>query len=265
MTQSPLPIFTPPRFQSLRTIFALMLREMSTTYGRSPGGYIWVILEPVGAVVLLSLAFSMVLRAPSLGTSFVLFYATGFLPFSAFMSLNGKLTSSLRFSRSLLAYPRVTWLDAVLARYILGLLTEITVFCVVITGILLLQETRAVITIGPILTGLSMAAVVGAGVGLMNCLLNGLFPVWGRIWTIISRPLFLASGIFFLYEDMPPIAQDILWWNPVLHATGEVRRGFYPVYEASYVSYTYTFGTGAVLVLLGLILIGRHHKRIIEN
>ena len=142
------------------------------------------------------------------------------------MPTNEDSIFSLRFSRSLLAYPRVTWLDAVLARYILALLTEVTVFCIVITGILLLQETRAVITMGPILTGFSMAAVVGAGVGLTNCLLNGLFPVWGRLWSIISRPLFLASGIFFLYEDMPPLAQDILWWNPLMHATGEVRRGF---------------------------------------
>lgn len=265
MTHTPLPGFTPPRFQSLRTILALMLREMSTTYGRSPGGYLWVVLEPVAAIALLSLAFSLMLRAPSLGTSFLLFYATGFLPFGLYGSVSGKLSNALKFSRSLLAYPRVTWIDALLARFTLTLLTEVTVFCIVISGVLIFDDTRAVISIGPILTAIGMAAAVGGGVGLMNCLLGGLYPVWARIWSILSRPMFIASGIFFLYEDMPKVAQDILWWNPVLHAVGEMRRGFYPTYEASYVSLTYGYGVGGVLALLGLILLRRHHKRILEN
>ncbi|MEL6475009.1 MAG: sugar ABC transporter permease, partial [Pseudomonadota bacterium] len=32
------------RFASLRSIIALMLREMATSYGRSPGGYLWAVL-----------------------------------------------------------------------------------------------------------------------------------------------------------------------------------------------------------------------------
>lgn len=265
MTHVSLPGFKPPRFQSLRTIIALILREMSTTYGRSPGGYLWVILEPVASIALLSVAFSLMLRAPSLGTSFLLFYATGYLPFSLYNHMTGKLAHALKFSKSLLAYPRVTWVDAILARFILTLLTEITVFCIVISTILTFTDTRAVLSIEPILSAVGMAAVVGAGVGLMNCLLVGLYPVWGRIWAIVTRPMFIASGIFFTYEDMPKTVQDILWWNPVLHVVGEMRRGFYPTYEASYVSLAYSYGVGGVLVLLGLILLRRHHKRVLEN
>ena len=42
-----------PRFQMGRTVVALMLREMATTYGRSAGGYAWAILDPVLGVTLL--------------------------------------------------------------------------------------------------------------------------------------------------------------------------------------------------------------------
>ena len=68
-------------FRFVRTILALILREMSTTYGRSAGGYIWAVLEPAAGIALLAFAFSLALRAPSLGTNFALFYATGYLPF----------------------------------------------------------------------------------------------------------------------------------------------------------------------------------------
>ena len=78
---------TPPRFRPFRTIAALMLREMSTTYGQSAGGYIWAILKPVGMIVILSLVFSLMVRKPYLGTNFMLFYATGYLPYSFFIPL----------------------------------------------------------------------------------------------------------------------------------------------------------------------------------
>ena len=81
---------------------------------------------------------------------------------------------------------------------------------------------------------------------MMNCLLNGLVPIWGSIWSIVTAPLFLASGVFFLYEDMPGFAQDILWWNPIMHAVGLMRRGFYPTYEASYVSLFYGYANIAI-------------------
>ncbi|EYD70566.1 ABC transporter permease [Limimaricola hongkongensis] len=262
---STLPRFEPPRFQALRAILALVLREMGTTYGRSPGGYVWAILQPIGVLAIMSLAFSAVLRSPSLGTSFILFYATGYLPFSGYGEIQGKVSNALRFSKALLAYPRVTWIDTILARLILAVLTKVTVGCIVFAGILALVDTRASLDIGPILNAVALSACIGLGVGMMNCLLNGLVPIWSNIWGILTAPLFLASGVIFLYEDMPQFAQDILWWNPILHAVGVMRRGFYPTYEASYVSLTYGYGLGATLILLALVLLRRHHKRVLEN
>ncbi len=64
-----------PKFQTLRVIFALMVREMATRYGRSWGGYFWALAEPVGTIAILSLAFSQFIRTPALGDSFMLFYA----------------------------------------------------------------------------------------------------------------------------------------------------------------------------------------------
>ena len=262
---SALPHFEPPRFQALRSILALVLREMGSTYGRSPGGYIWAILQPIGALAVMSIAFSAILRAPSLGTSFILFYATGFLPFRGYGEIESKVSNALRYSKALLAYPRVSWLDTILARLLLATLTKVTVGCIVFIGILSFVDTRAVLDIGPILNSVFLAATIGLGVGMINCLLNGLLPIWRSIWGIFTAPLFLASGIFFLYEDMPSFAQDILWWNPLIHVVGEMRRGFYPTYEAAYVSLTYGYGLSAGLILLALIFLRRYHKRVLEN
>ena len=47
-----------------RIVMALMLREMATTYGRSAGGYLWAILEPILGIALLSVIFSLALARP---------------------------------------------------------------------------------------------------------------------------------------------------------------------------------------------------------
>lgn len=254
-----------PRFSAVRSITALMLREMGSTYGDSPGGYVWAIVQPIGMILILSLGFSLLVKAPSLGTSFILFYATGFLPYDIYNQLMKKVGGALKYSMAMLAYPRVTWLDAIMARFALNTLTLSTVFCIVITGILMVIETRTVISIQPILVGLLLCALLGAGVGMVNCLLAGLFPVWQIIWKIMSRPMFLASGVLFIYDDMPPLVQDILWWNPILHGTGLVRSGFYPNYYASYVSLEYCFGVALILITTGLLFLQAYHKKILNR
>ena len=50
------------RLASARAIGALILREMSSSYGRSPGAYVWAILEPVAGIALLSLVFVLTLQ-----------------------------------------------------------------------------------------------------------------------------------------------------------------------------------------------------------
>lgn len=242
-----------------------MLREMSGRYGRNPGGYIWAILEPLGMITVLSLGFALMLRTPPLGNAFLLFYATGYLPFSLFQSTSRFVMNALTFSRSLLRYPVVTWIDAVIARGVLNLLTSLLVAYVLFAGILTVLDTATSLDFIPILMGFGLMALLGFGIGLLNCVLQGFFPVWTTIWGIITRPLFLASGLLWLYRDLPTVAQDILWWNPLVHGIAMVRTGFYANYEAHYASPLYVLGWGLVSTALGLMLLRRHHLEILSR
>jgi len=244
---------------------ALMLREMSSTYGRSPGGYLWAILEPLGAVTLLSLAFSLILKTPPLGTNFILFYATGYLPFMLYQSVSATVARSIRFSKPLLFYPSVTWLDSVIARFTLNTLTQIMAGFILLAAIIMVADTHTVLDIQPILLAICLAAILGLGIGAMNCLLMGLFPVWEMIWSIVSRPLFLASGILFLYEDMPPLVQDILWYNPLIHIIGLFREGIYSLYNPIYISPVFVLGLSLIHLALALLLLRRHHQDILAS
>jgi capsular polysaccharide transport system permease protein len=244
---------------------ALMIREMATRYGRSPGGYVWALLEPMGAILILAVGFSVMLKSPPLGTSFMLFYATGFLPFSLYQSLSNHVARSINFSRALLMYPAVTWVDAVLARFTLNALTEVLVTVILLGAMLAMIDTRVALEGAMLLQALVLAMALGLGVGVLNCALIGLFPVWMQIWSILSRPLFLVSGVIFLFDDMPRLVQSIMWYNPLTHVLGLMRAGIYPTYRADYVMLSYPLIFAMITLFFGMLLMGRYHREILND
>lgn len=252
------------RYPTLRTISALVLREMATIYGRSPGGYIWALVEPIGAIMILSVGFSLLLRSPSLGSSFILFYATGYLPFTLYSNLANAVSRSIQFSKPLLQFPVVTWVDAVLARFILNALTGVLVGVILLIGIVVATQARVTIAVEPLLLAVVLPMLLGLGIGSLNCVLFGLFPAWQQFWNILMRPLFIISGVFFLYDDFPPGVQDILWYNPLLHITGLMREAFFPTYTASYVSVTYVVLFSLIPLFLGTVLLSRYHRDLLN-
>jgi ABC-type polysaccharide/polyol phosphate export permease len=113
-------------FATPRIISALILREIGTSYGRSPGGYLWALAEPVLGIALLTVIFSIGFRTPPIGVNFPLFYATGLLPFLMFVDLSNKVAQAINYSKQLLAYPRVTFIDALLGRFILNFFNTVS-------------------------------------------------------------------------------------------------------------------------------------------
>jgi capsular polysaccharide transport system permease protein len=221
------------RFASLRAIGALVLREMSATNGRSPGGYLWAILEPAAGVALLTLIFSMAFLKPALGSNFALFYASGLVPLTFFTSITGRVGQSVAYSRQLLAYPSVTVLDAILARFLLNALTQVLVASVIFTGIFWFYDTKTIVNLPSLAVALAMVASFSLGVGILNCFLFTKFPIWVQLWSILTRPLFIVSCVFNLFDQVPSWARDWLWYNPIIHIVGMTRHGFYPSYHAT--------------------------------
>lgn len=250
---------------SFRSILALMLREMSTRYGRTPGGYVWAILEPLGMIIVLGFAFALIARAPVLGTSFLLFKGTGFMILQVFTVLGGQVGNALTFSKPLLRYPRVTWMDAVLARFLLNTAVVYTSTFLILSGIIIYEGLDLMLRWSPILLAMLLAAGLGLGVGCLNAYLFMRFPAWQQIWSIITRPLFIISGVLILYEDFPPIGQEYLWYNPLLHLTGLMRAGFYPMYRPDYISLVFVGFCIVVPMAMGLLLLRRHHRTLLNQ
>lgn len=253
------------RFRFFRSFSALILREMTTSYGRSPGGYIWAILEPIAGLTLLSLVFAFILRAPPLGTNFFYFFAGGLLPYTLYATTNTNTSTAVRYSRALLEYPAVSFIDALLARFFLNAMTQLLVMFILISGIIFFSGISPVLRWPAIFEAVGMALALGFGVGTINCYLFTLYPLWERVWAILNRPMFILSGVMYIPESMPWQWRDIMMLNPLLHVTSQMRKGMFSTYEAKHVSLTYVFLVSCGLCAIGLLLLLRHHKSMAEK
>ena len=156
-------------------------------------------------------------------------------------------------------------MDAILARTLFNAVTYILVAYLIFTGVYFSQETRTDPQIVGIALSLLMTFVFAIGVGVMNCFLFAAFPSWQFVWSILTRPLFLISGLFVIYDNVPQPFQGYLWFNPLMHVVGQMRRSFYPSYVGDYVSPTYTFGVGLTLTAVGLALLVRYHRDLMHS
>ncbi|MER2507177.1 MAG: ABC transporter permease [Amaricoccus sp.] len=253
------------RFRRLRVLFALVAREMATSYGKSYGGYFWAIAQPLGGVFLLAILFSLALRAPPLGTSFLLFYAAGTIPYQLFKITSSAVARSVKSNSGLLTYSVVTTLDAVFAKYVFSVVTMFLIALVLYPTVILFFNVPVNLDLGAIALAFFLSSFLGLGIGTLNCVLFGFFPTWNNIWRVLTRPLFFLSGVLFLYESMPPVVQNVLWYNPVVHVLSLMRSGFYSEYDPQFISYPYVIGIALGSFALGGYLLRRHSARLIEG
>lgn len=254
-----------PRLRTLRTIVALILREIGASNGRSALGYLWEVVEPVAFILLLSFLFGLFLISPPLGQNFPLFYASGLLPYLMFLETANRVMSAVRFSRQLLTYPGVTFLDAILARFLLAVLTKLVVFAIVLGLIVAVWRIDPFFDAQHLALGLAMAFGLALGIGTLNCLLIAFFPLWEKVWSLVTRPLFLLSAVLYLFETVPLPYRDWLWWNPLVHVVGMVRSGLFPTYTADYVSVTYVAVLATASLTVGLFFLRRYWRELLDQ
>jgi capsular polysaccharide transport system permease protein len=211
----------------MRVVFAFIVREIATRYGRSPGGYLWAVVEPVAYVGMMSLLFGALARTPALGTSFPLFFATGYIGYSMYNGMAGYLSSSLSANKNLLQYPLVAPIDPFVGRAILQGLTSVVVAAVILWVAWLTEPHPSEINWAALIEATGLAWLLAAGVALTNIVLFERFKLYEKIFAIVTRPLFLLSGVFYVPEQMPHPFQEVLLANPITQCIVLFREGFY--------------------------------------
>ena len=238
-----------------RVIGALILRETRTRFGASKIGYVWALLEPIGHVVVLGFVYFLFGRKTPVGNSLELYFITGIFPYFLYEKTGTRLSGALTANKALLNLPMVRNLDVIFARAILELATILVVLLILIAGLVLAGVEEA-IPFNPVQAGEAFLVMwlFGTGIGSINAVINSINKSWDNIFKLLTRPIFLLSGIFYSVDHFPEPFRTYLLYNPIIHGVEWFRSGFYEDYSVETLDKPYLIAWAFCSLVAGLAL-----------
>ncbi|WP_043833953.1 ABC transporter permease [Muricoccus aerilatus] len=241
---------------------ALLLREAKTQSGRSRIGYLWALIEPLSHVAVMCVVYWAINRRAPVGPSVVLFFITGVLPFFLFHKVALQVGGAVRGSQKVLRMPFVSPLDMIVARAVLAGLTWVVVISILVVLLLAMEVMEPPVSPETAVLAALLTFALGLGVGLVNATAMSLWSSWVHIYGVLTRPLYIFSGIFFSVDRIPSNLQYWLSWNPVLHAVQWFRTGFRSDYSTPVLDRTYLISWVLASLLLGLSMLRAARPRL---
>lgn len=244
-----------------RIIQALVFRIIKAEYGTTGISYLSALIKPLLQIVFMSAIFTLMSRNLPLGNNYTIFIASGVIPLHLCLTLANRIMSIAIFGKPLIKHPMVTPLDISFAALIVesGVLLIVSILVFLTVGLLGFWDYK-VDSLLIILTTALFSIGIGFGVGLINLAMSLKIQAYPKIWQVLSMPLFIASGVFYISERIPPQALEYLYYNPLLHITDSMRSGLYRTWDSSFTDYSYVTGFMFTSIALGLFL-----QRITEN
>ncbi|MFO7687361.1 MAG: ABC transporter permease [Desulfobacterales bacterium] len=248
----------------VRVVWALMLRETKTLFGRHKLGYLWALINAAFSIgIFWAIRDFAGFHAPH-GLSTPVFLVGGFIPWYLFSETVTSGMNSVGGNRALLAYPQVFPLDIQTARALLQGAMYVCVMAVLL-GVAHAMDYRVTLhDPARMLAALSLALLLGYGTGTVCSALNLMWPTTARVVPLILRVMFFVSGLFFSVDAMPRYVQRYLFFNPVSHVIESLRSSLSASFNSRFVYLPYVIGFVLVSLLLGLLL-ERYSRRYMEQ
>ena len=247
----------------VQVIGALILRELSTRFGRENIGFLWVVAEP--GIFCLGVAFlwGAIKPAHEHGVPVVAFVITGYVPLTMWRHCVFRAVKAFDANGSLLFHRQVTPLDIILARVILEVYGTIIAGLLVSGVAMLLGFMDPPADLGLLYLGLLYHIAFCLACALLFAALSERSDILEKFvgaFTYLAIPF---SGAFAMVDWMPQGFQTVLLWSPSVHSVEMIRAGQFGA--AVHAHYDLVFATwiNAALLLVGLSLTLRSRRYII--
>jgi len=249
-----------------RTLYALILREAATKFGKSRLGYFWVVFEPVAHIGIMLVLISALNfgSLPPIGQSFAVFYYSGIIPYHMFTHTAGQLMSAVPENKPLLYIPRVKIFDVFLARGILEFVTELLVALLFLVCFTVAGVQAAPLNWAGAVFALLLIWLAAFGTGLLNAVISNRVRGWERIWGAVTALLYFSSGTFYIPRMMPIWLRDILAWNPILQGIELLRVNYFHEPKPHWLSPIYLICWAVLAPAFGLAAVMLSRRRLLE-
>lgn len=245
-----------------RVIYALLMREVLTRYGRHNIGFLWLFVEPMLFTTGVTILWTLSKAVHGSSLPIVAFALTGYSSVLLWRNMPSRCIGAIEPNLALMYHRNVKTIDIFIARLLLEAggatisFITLSLFYIYI-GWLDPPEDVLVVAEGWLLIawfGASMAMFLGA--------LAETSELVERLWHPVSYILFPLSGAAFMVDALPVAAQKYALYVPMVSGVELVRKGYFGNQIHAHYDIPYLFGFCVTLTLLALVQIAIANRRI---
>ncbi len=251
-------IFLDAVSRHFRIMHALLLRELSTRYGRDNIGFLWIMGEPIIFAAGVSVLWSQIRPPYENGIPMIPFIVTGYLPLILLRQIVGYSVNAVRVSSTLLYHRMVAPLHLILSRSLIefiGISLSFLVIVVVYHFLGFMMFPIHFTGFALIYEGWFLLAWISLAIGLVVSALAEIFEPVERVVQIVTYVAIPISGAFLMASDMPPKLRGMSEALPLIHCFEILRRGYFGDSVVTIYNVPFAVAWAAVLTLLGLVLV----------
>jgi ABC-type polysaccharide/polyol phosphate export permease len=235
-----------------RVIWALMLREMLTRYGRHNIGFLWLFVEPMLFTLGITTLWTALRSVHGSNLPIVAFAITGYSSVLLWRNMPSRCMRALEPNLSLLYHRNVRPIDVYLARLLLeaaGATMSFVMLTIFFHFVGWLDLPEDVLQVAG---GWCMIAWFGIALAIYLGALSETSETVEKLWHPAAYLLFPLSGAAFLVDALPSAAQRLVLYLPMVNGVEFVRQGFFGSKMIAHYDMGYMAVVNTVLTLLGL-------------
>jgi ABC-type polysaccharide/polyol phosphate export permease len=246
-----------------RVIWALLMRESLTRYGRHNIGFLWLFVEPM--IFTLGVTTLWTITGASHGSSLPIaaFALTGYSSVLLWRNMPGRCVGAIEPNASLMYHRNVRLIDVYISRCLLEVAGTSVSFTLLTTFFWYIEWIDLPEDVLKVMAAWGMLAWFGASAGILVGTLSERSEIIEKLWHPATYLLFPLSGAAFTVSSLSPSFQKIVLMLPMVHGAEYLRDGFFGSKVHAIYDIKYMAGVNIVLSVLGLIQVRYLSKKII--
>jgi ABC-type polysaccharide/polyol phosphate export permease len=243
-------------------IWALLMREVITRFGRENVGVLWLVAEPM----LFTLGVATLWAAAGMnhgsGIPIVAFAITGYSSVLLWRNTVSRCNSGIQSNLGLLYHRNVQVIDVFITRIILEEVGATASFLVLSTFFVAIEWISPPQDALLVVSGWLMLGWFGAALGLTVGAAAAQSELVDRLWHPTAYLLFPLSGAGFMVDWLPQAAQQAVLLLPMVHGVELLREGYFGNAVHTHYDMGYMAAVNLVLTLVGLFLVRHASHRV---
>lgn len=224
-----------------RVIFALLMREVMTRFGRHNLGFLWLFFEPMLFTLGVTALWTATKSVHGSTLAIVPFAVTGYSSVLLWRNMPSRCIGAVEPNRTLLYHRNVRVLDIYLARLLLeivGATMSFATLTLFFSGIGWMDLPEDILKV---LFGWVMLAWFGSALAIFLGSLSEEYEIVDKLWHPASYLLFPLSGAAYMVDALPKAAQNLALTLPMVNGVEVLRDGFFgsrihAIYDIQYMA-----------------------------